>query len=68
MSDSVKAEVAEYEKLSMVIWYYEELSCDATDAVLTKRLEKGEGKRKENQKKKLCFDQNLQIPSSRTES
>ena len=34
----MKAEVAEYEKLSMVIWYYEELSCDATDAVRWGRI------------------------------
>lgn len=42
LSSDVKGMVASYEKLSMVIWYYEELECPETDAVLTQRLEKGE--------------------------
>jgi hypothetical protein len=42
LSPEVKGLVASYEKLSMVIWYYEELECAQVDAVLTERLAKGE--------------------------
>lgn len=42
LAPEIKAMVAEYEKLTMVIWYYEELECPQVDAVLTRRLEAGE--------------------------
>lgn len=42
LSPEVRALVAGYEKLSMVIWYYEELECPEVDAVLTQRLASGE--------------------------
>lgn len=44
LSSEVRAMVASYEKLAMVIWYYEELADDSgqVDAVLTSRLAAGE--------------------------
>ena len=43
LSPEVKAEVAKFESLSMVVWYFEELTCDAADAIIQQRLENGEG-------------------------
>ncbi len=42
LSNEVKGLVASFEKLSIVIWYYEELECGETDAVLSQRLAGGE--------------------------
>lgn len=42
LPESVRAEVASYESLDTVLWYYEELRCAATDRHLTERLSAGE--------------------------
>eukprot|EP00005_Dracoamoeba_jomungandri_P001536 CAMPEP_0174262220 /NCGR_PEP_ID=MMETSP0439-20130205/12847_1 /TAXON_ID=0 /ORGANISM="Stereomyxa ramosa, Strain Chinc5" /LENGTH=725 /DNA_ID=CAMNT_0015346893 /DNA_START=48 /DNA_END=2225 /DNA_ORIENTATION=- len=42
LPDEVKAEVAKYEKLDTLIWYYEELTNPTVDALIAERLDNGE--------------------------
>jgi hypothetical protein len=41
-SDAIKARIAAYERLSVVIWYYEELRTADVDALIEARLDRGE--------------------------
>ncbi|ELR17586.1 Ubox domain containing protein [Acanthamoeba castellanii str. Neff] len=42
MSLKVKAQVALYEKLDTLVWYYEELSSNEVDAIIAQRIDAGE--------------------------
>jgi hypothetical protein len=42
LSPEVKAAVAKYEKLDTLIWYYEELSCQDVNIIISERLAAGE--------------------------
>eukprot|EP00002_Diphylleia_rotans_P016286 TRINITY_DN3170_c0_g2_i3.p1 TRINITY_DN3170_c0_g2~~TRINITY_DN3170_c0_g2_i3.p1 ORF type:complete len:542 (-),score=120.53 TRINITY_DN3170_c0_g2_i3:149-1774(-) len=42
LSSAVKEKIARYTPLDLVVWYWEELRCDAVDAVIAERVLNGE--------------------------
>jgi len=42
LSDEVKAAISSYEAFDIILWYYEELACEAVDKAIEKRLQNGE--------------------------